>query len=419
MSVFLFDNYNFSDNVATFTYKFEDITFTERIVFRDIALEYNSEVLERALFLAFVVIGTSYYKCFPVVKVQFADAAIDTWQAEFFNRIYQEGLGQFAYENDLRRADLATFCATNEHNVQNVAYHGAGDIVMQSGGKDSLLLAALYEKTKKPFTAWYCTSSAQYPQVLDSLSADLVICERQIDHRSLNIARSRGALNGHVPVTYIHASLAIVHAILRGASRVVLAVGHEGEEAHTSVGDLAVLHQWSKTWRAEQMLAEYVRHYISSGILLFSPLRRYSELRIAELFAEEAWAQYATRFSSCNLGNYMQGYDNRTLVWCGKCPKCVNSYLLFAPFVNPDELRSLFGGRELFADASLTETFKGLFGIDDIMKPFECVGGIDELRQAYYMAQHTGSYASLPFDVPKSVFDYKKEYQSSGERIDE
>jgi len=57
----------------------------------------------------------------------------------------------------------------------------------------------------------------------------------------------------------------------------------------------------------------------------------------------------------------------------------------------------------------LTETFKGLLGIDGVMKPFECVGEVDELRLAYHMAWEnfgTESY-QLSFDVPKGDFDYK------------
>ena len=40
----------------------------------------------------------------------------------------------------------------------------------------------------------------------------------------------------------------------------------------------------------------------------------------------------------------------------------------------------------------------------------ECIGEIDELRLAYHMAQERGGYESLPFDVPKSDFDYMKVY---------
>jgi hypothetical protein len=107
----------------------------------------------------------------------------------------------------------------------------------------------------------------------------------------------------------------------------------------------------------------------------------------------------------------MQGNDNTELKWCGECPKCANSFLLFAPFVPADELKSLFNGQDLFEKPMLQETFKGLLDIDGVMKPFECVGETAELRLAYHMAEDRG-YGKLSFDVPESDFDYQHEYDA-------
>jgi hypothetical protein len=119
---------------------------------------------------------------------------------------------------------------------------------------------------------------------------------------------------------------------------------------------------------------------------------------------------YGSKFSSCNQANYAQGADNTQLTWCGVCSKCANSYLLFAPYVNPTELKQRFKGTDLFAVTSLYDTFKGLLGIDGFMKPFECIGEIDELRYAYHEAVRSNGYVKLPFDVPESSFDLYKEY---------
>jgi hypothetical protein len=130
------------------------------------------------------------------------------------------------------------------------------------------------------------------------------------------------------------------------------------------------------------------------------------------MFVDECWEKFGHSFSSCNVGNYKQGANNIELTWCGNCPKCANSFLLFSPFVEAEELKSLFGGQDLFSAPALQETFKGLLGIDDVMKPFECVGEIDELRQAYHMAQAKEQYSQLSFGVPSSNFDYKAKYPS-------
>jgi hypothetical protein len=204
----------------------------------------------------------------------------------------------------------------------------------------------------------------------------------------------------------------LVDAILNNEATVLLSIGHEGDEPYGWIGDLPVNHQWSKTWPAELSLAEYVTRYISPDIRIGSPLRAWSELRIAELFVQHAWAKYGHSFSSCNVANYKQGSNVTELKWCGECSKCANSYLLFAPFLSAEELKSLFGGQDLFVKPLLTETFKGLLGIGGVMKPFECVGQTDELRLAYHKAVERGGYESLPFNVPASHFDYMQEYEA-------
>ena len=77
------------------------------------------------------------------------------------------------------------------------------------------------------------------------------------------------------------------------------------------------------------------------------------------------------------------------------------------------ELIAIFGC-DLYTKLELAETFKGLLGIDGVMKPFECVGEIDELRYAYHRAQNRGHYAALPFEVPRAgSFDIDRQYPSA------
>lgn len=411
MSKFIFKSYEFdkTDSSANFTYAFDDgRTFKEKVTFETEGM-YDDEVLERALFLAFVLIGTSYYKTFPTPDVEL-DMPIDEWQAEFFNRVYQEGLGQFAFENNLTRDNLAHFIATSQTPVEALIYNGSGVIALQSGGKDSLLAASLLQERNKDFTSWYVSSSNYHPEILDKIGSRLLVSVRSIDGNALNNALKDGAKNGHVPVTYIIQSLAVIQAILLGKSTILTSIAHEGEESHAHIGDLEVTHQWSKTWAAEMAFSGYVSRYISPNLRIGSPLRCYSELRVAELFVNHSWKKYGREFSSCNVANYQQGSDNSVLGWCGDCPKCANSYLLFAPFLPASVLKSMFNDQDLFVKPSLENTFKGLLGIDDVLKPFECVGEIEELRLAYHRSQINGDYRPLPFDVPDSSFDYMKIY---------
>lgn len=403
--MFRFQSYHFNPDTARAEFHYQgtdDIPFTETIQFIPATQTIDFDLLDRALFLCFILIGTSYYKTHPTPTVAL-DTPLDVFQALFFDTVYQEGLSQYAYENQLTRDQLAHFQPkanyTAPATISTNDYQGV--LSLQSGGKDSLLTATLYQNLQPRFL--YVSSSEHYPSLLDQLGGELQVLRRQVDIEHL---RQSGGLSGHVPITYIIQSLALVQAILNHDNTVLTSIGREGNEAHAYVGDLAVNHQWSKTWPAEQAFAEYVHRYISPNLNIGSPLRGYSELKIAELFAKHCWSKYGHSFSSCNVANYRQHADNHQLTWCGECAKCANTYLLFAPFIPAPELDSLFHGQSLFAKPQLTNTFKGLLGLDGFMKPFECVGETGELRQAYHL--RLPNYPDLPFTVPPSNFDYQK-----------
>lgn len=398
-------------NTAHFCYSNNGIAFEEKIEFVSITANYDERALDKALFLAFVLMGVSYFKPFPTVEVTLEAGAIDEWQADFFNLVYQEGMSQYAFENSLTRADLPHFIATSSTDKgETYTASDTSALLLQSGGKDSLLLATLLEKGDQRYTPWFLRTAESYPDVLNQLSSPLVTTKRLLDRKNLAVAADNAGIDGHVPISFIVFSLALIQAILLGKSSILAAIGHEGEEPYAQIGDLAVTHQWAKTWRAEQQFSEYISRYISSDITFGSPLRKYSELKIAELFVEHCWEKYSRSFSSCNIGNYKQGQDNTTLGWCGNCAKCANSFLLFAPFVDYDDLCSVFNSQDLFAKPELADVFKGLLGVDGVPKLFECVGEEAELRLAYQLAQKNDDRYVLPFAVSQSAFDYTKEY---------
>lgn len=411
---FVFESYRFDSatNSAYFTYAFTGgHRFQEKVIFAKIGDTIDTDVLDRAMRLAFLVIGTSYLKTAPTVHTELP-FPIDQWTADFLNAVYQDGLSQFAYENNLTREALPHFIATGQ-TMAAADYEGRGAIALQSGGKDSLLTAHLLCDKGLEYVPWYLANSDSHPAVLDGLTVPLVIARRLIDRDTLAEAQREGALNGHVPVTYIVQSLALIQAILLNKSDIYVSIAHEGEEPHARIGDLNVTHQWSKTWDAERLFSQYVRRYVAQDILIGSPLRSLSELRVAELFAERCWEEYGHHFSSCNRANYAQGADNTQLAWCGDCPKCANSYLLFSPYIEATELQSIFRGEDLYQKPSLQETFKGLLGVDGVIKPFECVGEIDELRFAYHASQARVGYGALSFSVPSVQFDPLRNYPAN------
>ncbi len=409
---FIFHSYHFNHQTGQADFHYQGptgIQYTETIHFKlpksKTSLKddkIKSALLDRALFLAFIIIGTSYYKAHPTTEV-ILPRPLNKTQKLFFDQVYQAGLSQYAFENQLTKKNLAVFPYSTHFQAEPaLKFNHQGIIALQSGGKDSLLTATILESKNLNYTPLFISPDGSHPNVLDKLKYPLTTLIRRIDTKNLKKARGK---NGHVPVTYINLSIALIQAILENKNTVLASIGQEGNEPNTHIGDLPVNHQWSKTWPAEQFFAKYVKHYISADLQVGSILRPLSELHIAKQFVQKCWDKYGHDFSSCNQANYKQNHNTTKLTWCGQCPKCANSYLLFAPFLPAAELNQLFNQQNLFTNPQLTTTFKGLLGVDDVMKPLECVGEIAELRTAYHLRQ--ADYGKLPFEVPSADFDYK------------
>jgi hypothetical protein len=110
----------------------------------------------------------------------------------------------------------------------------------------------------------------------------------------------------------------------------------------------------------------------------YSHLRPYTELQIAEFFSH--YPQYFNVFKSCNAGS-------KEDKWCCQCSKCLFAYIILSPFIDDSTMIRIFG-EDLLDKPSLEQYFDELSGIAEV-KPFECVGTIDEVNQALLMISET------------------------------
>jgi hypothetical protein len=122
---------------------------------------------------------------------------------------------------------------------------------------------------------------------------------------------------------------------------------------------------------------------LGTAVDYFSRLRPYTELRIAEWFAD--LGQYHGAFQSCNRGFHIDP-ARRLDRWCGRCDKCAFIDLILAPFLPADRLDAVFGGNEPLDDPGLLPRFRALVDTSGALKPWECVGGVDECRAAVALA---------------------------------
>jgi hypothetical protein len=205
--------------------------------------------------------------------------------------------------------------------------------------------------------------------------------DRRIDDRILR-SKELGYLNGHVPVTGVLSAVAVLAAALDGRNAVIMSNEWSASQPNTERDGRAVNHQWSKSLWFEDAFRAVVAERVGS-VEYFSWLRPYSELWVARRFAE--LTGYHRQFHSCNRAFHIDP-AKRQERWCGRCDKCCFIDLILAPYVPAAELAHVFDGSEPLDDPTLLPQMQALAGLSASLKPFECVGDVEECRVALSLA---------------------------------
>ena len=258
-------------------------------------------------------------------------------------------------------------------------------LVPIGGGKDSVVTLELLRRNRidclplilNPRGATLeCIKAARYTP------EEIFIINRTI-HPQLLELNDKGFLNGHTPFSAMLGFNTILAAVLSGRKHIALS--NESSANESTVEDSSINHQYSKSFEFEQDFRNYVRSYISPKPNYFSFLRPVSELQIAELFSR--FDGYHDVFRSCNVGS-------KTDSWCGNCPKCLFTYIILSPFLSQERLTAIFG-KNLFSDLGLKHWLRELTGMVNV-KPFECVGTVDEVNASLQQTIGSMDLSGLP-----------------------
>lgn len=329
------------------------------------------------------VFGVSYFKAAnprTIIAPPCSDA-----DAEFWDLLYTEGLGEFYYRNQLTPLPLPAFPrAAHTSPAPAPAKPRAPERVLTliGGGKDSMLAREIVRHAGVPSDALAMGRAPWIERSARALDTRLLIVQRTLDPQ-LRALNARGAYNGHVPISACIAFVALLVAHLRGYSDVIVANERSADEGNTSWHGLQINHQWSKSLAFESAVGAFCQRHFHATPGYFSLLRPLSELRIAQEFAR--YPQYFADFASCNA-NFRLSPSAEVARWCGRCPKCVFVQLIFAPVLDDAGLERCFG-RNFLGDPENRAQLEQLTGITGI-KPFECVGTPEESVAALaYLAQ--------------------------------
>ena len=343
--------------------------------------------------LVFLLAGVSYYKTTAAPVIDLGETAVTSAERDFLRSFYLDGLGEFAFRNGLDLSGLEIVGPVSDEPAQASwpADGGPGrPLVPFGGGIDSIVTvemvrdradAALFimGRPNDRFAA------IEAPAAVTGLP--VVRAAREIDPLLLR-SRELGFLNGHVPITGILSAIALMAAVLDGRDAVIMSNEWSASAPTLEANGKPVNHQYSKSAAFEAGFRDVVAAALGGSVDYFSALRPFSELWVARRFA--ALEQYHPVFRSCNRA-FQIDKAKRLDHWCGRCDKCCFIDLILAPFLSPDQLGQVFGGREPLTDpehpdGSLAERFRTLLGTSSGARPFECVGDIDECRAALLLA---------------------------------
>lgn len=194
--------------------------------------------------------------------------------------------------------------------------------------------------------------------------------------------------NGHIPVSMIYAWMGILAAYVYDFDAFVVSNELSAEQANTTAYGLPVNHQWSKTKEFEALFTHYIHETISPNLGYYSPIRSMTELQIVQELVQ-AYPHYLPHIASCNR-NFSITRPLRGKKWCGECPKCAFSFLMFAAYLPKKQVIGMFG-KDMLADARLLSLFRDLGGRGGL-KPFECVGTFEEVQEALALIQKRGEF---------------------------
>lgn len=396
--VFRYGDHELVDGRLRCTYEVGGRTFTETVEIADAGPV--TPVAEAAATLVHLLAGVSYYKAFAPPVVDLGAMRVRPSTATFLREVFVEGLGEFAYRNDIDLGGLEVVGGVVDPTPLPAPTSArAGDrprpLVPFGGGMDSLVSVDLVRTTGADPALFVVEGRRRYAAIEQAAAATGLPVQRAVRTLDPQILRSAelGFLNGHVPVTGIIGAIAVLAAALTDRDAVVMS-----NEWSASMGNVAhhgriVNHQYSKGSAFETAFRTELAAWVGAAVDWFSLLRPFSELWIARRFAERP--EHLRTFHSCNRAFHVDP-SARLDRWCGRCDKCAFIDLVLAPYVPAADLAAVFDGREPLDDPSLLDVFATLLDIGEGPKPFECVGDVAECRTAVALAAERPDRAASP-----------------------
>jgi UDP-N-acetyl-alpha-D-muramoyl-L-alanyl-L-glutamate epimerase len=363
----------------------------------------------RAMAALHLAAGISYYKALLPPKMIVEGAPLSRPQRDFFQTLYENGLGEFSARNRIKAWERVNFpyAEVPPAPAPPTVVLPRRSAVLIGGGKDSLVSLETLRAGSEPLVLFAVNPQKPILECAAASGLPFIAVQRRLDEKlfALNAA---GALNGHIPVTAIVSLIAVVAAFVHGFDTVVLSNERSANEGNLVYEGRSVNHQYSKTLAFERSLHDYIAGFVSPSLHYLSLLRPLSEFHIARLFARVA--RYDDVFTSCNRAFVIRSAAARVR-WCCDCPKCRFAFLILATAMGRERMMRIFG-KNLLDDAAQLDGYRELTGLSG-HKPWECVGEIAESSAALLDLADDGAWrdavvvAALAPALRKKMADYR------------
>ncbi len=383
---FTYENYYYSIDNNNLKIEFE-FNLDEKFIFRPTInfpardfynfTKIPESLLQNIIFQIGMVELISYWKAACPPKIIIKPHFLDHHQIEFWKKIYFNGLGEFFYLNNIEtnQNDFVDILSVSDNKLSKSDILTDDSVIIPiGGGKDSVVTLELLKHSKKnniPLIMNPRGASLNTSQIGGYSRENIIEINRTIHPQLLDLNKL-GFLNGHTPFSALLAFVTILSAAI--TSKKHIALSNESSANESTVENTNVNHQYSKSFEFEADFRKYVDTYVSSSFNYFSFLRPISELQIGKLFSKNK--KYFMDFKSCNAGSKQD-------IWCGNCPKCLFAFIILSPFIKRDKMIKIFG-KDMLNDQNMLFYFEQLTGIEKV-KPFECVGTVDEVNIAVNM----------------------------------
>ncbi|WP_434581252.1 hypothetical protein MLC52_03020 [Sulfurimonas sp. NW15] len=330
----------------------------------------------------------SYYKIALPQEFVIECGTINEMQKKWFEKLYFNGLGEYIYLNgiEVKQEDLVRFTCKGKTFDKTALCTQQNIIIPIGGGKDSLVSYELLKKEFPDALMFSMNPIVASQEILKQHPKHAIELKRELDLEKILDFNARGYLNGHIPFSSIVGFISIWLGLLYKTKYIVLSNESSANEENIIYNGQKINHQYSKSIEFENDFREYVFSFITEDVEYFSFLRPLDEIHIAKLFASFAKEHFFT-FRSCNVGS-------KRNEWCGKCPKCLFTYIMLCNYIEDAALQKIFG-KDMLDDLALQELFDGL-SQSDAVKPFECVGTYDEVNYALSKKYYSYSQQELP-----------------------